>query len=65
MIEKVKEFFDGKTTAVFTGATAQFATIPFDRALSASVGIVTLIIGILKLVEMATGKKISELLKRK
>ena len=65
MMEKIKEFFDLKTSAVFAGATAQFATIPIDRFLSVSIGFVTLTIGILKLVEMFTGKKISVMVRKK
>lgn len=60
-VNKIREFFDLKTSGVLGGTGAYFATVTVDSTMHYAIGGITLLIGILKLVEMFTGRKISEL----
>lgn len=63
--ERLKDAFDLKTVSFLSGSGAYFAGFNWDILISRSVGTITIVLGVCKLIEMFTGKKLSELIKQK
>jgi len=63
--ERIKEAFDISTASFFGGAGIHFATITEDPSFSKTVGAITIAIGICKLIEIFTGRKIHTFFKKK
>lgn len=70
MPERVKELFDGLTVAFGLSAGSHFvgshfANVKLDRAMTVSIGVITILLGICKLYEFLTGRKVHQLFRKK
>lgn len=65
MLSKLQEAFDGATCVVFGSTTVHFAMASYDVVVSRIAAAIAIIIGIGKIIEMVTGRKVSSFFKRK
>ena len=70
MQERFKELFDGLTVAFGLSAGGHFvgshiASVKLDQAMTVSIGVITILLGICKLYEFFTGKKVHQIFRKK